>query len=760
MILEKQKEAIVVTDGDISESIGMSLDLDSAQILMQMLSKNLYSDPIGSTIRECASNALDSHRRVGVDDPIIISLVLNEQNNAEFSVEDFGIGLDADDVENIISKYGKSTKRNSTNELGMMGLGFKSPLAYSSSFYFVCRKDGIERKYMMYEGEEVNTIDFLYEKETDQKNGVKVIVPVKRNDTNSFYQKIKSQLAYFENVYFNVGHDFSAINNKFKIYRDDDFQYSELAEDSLLHICLDNVYYPIDFNKLGIKNIYTPLGIRFTLSDGLYPTPNRESLKYTSESIQIIKDKIQKVSDKLISMYNSKSQKFEKFSDVHDHYILSSKNVKIDDDLSIDISGLLSYGTTSLDKPQLKNYQYLNFEKVSNNIDNLLQEYKIIYKAQKGKITETKITGNDSLIRYRKLSDSESNFFKYSNRLSEVKKSYLRDKYNNYHSLGTVIRKVRSFSLFQKDKSIFAAKYSYYELLGLASVPRSDWRKAIVEFQNLTVDIMNEIVNLDDLIVPIEIVERLKRTTSSKIRRQKLKGDIIVKVAEPLLKHSSNGNYCKFVSDTWELNSIYKSGKFIIYAHHDDSSKINKLFEISKIIPKITLITLSSRELKILEELSLKNVISYNKFMEGDNKAFKRIVTAYLIDKLIRKYSSVFNSSTTLDKISKDLNKSVEILYDYKRKYYCNGSDDLYESILEIAENNNLYDSEMYSQYLQTKNNFEKIKNLNKLFQMVKLNHYAEDKYKIEIIVDLFKYYKVKVNIEHYTNSATDLKVN
>lgn len=760
MILEKQKEAIVVTDGDISESIGMSLDLDSAQILMQMLSKNLYSDPIGSTIRECASNALDSHRRAGVNDPIIVSLVLNEQSNAEFSVEDFGIGLDADDVENIISKYGKSTKRNSNTELGMMGLGFKSPLAYSSSFYFVCRKDGIERKYMMYEGEEVNTIDFLYEKETDQRNGVKVIVPVKRNDTSLFYEKMKSQLAYFENVYFNVGSAFSSINNKFKIYRDDDFQYSELADDRSLHICLDNVYYPIDFNKLGIRNIYSSLGIRFTLSDGLYPTPNRESLKYTSESIQIIKNKIQKVSDKLIRMYNSKSQKFEKFSDVHNHYMSSSKNVKIDDDLSIDISGLLSYGTTSLDKPQLKNYQYLNFEKVSNNIDNLLQEYKIIYKAQKGKITEVKITGNDSLIRYRNLSDNESNFFKYSNRLSEVKKSYLRDKYNNYHSLGTVIRKVRSFTLFNKDKSLFAAKYSYYELLGLASVPRSDWRKTIVEFQNLTVDIMSGIVNLDDLIVPTAIVERLKRTTSLKIRRQKLKGDIIVKVAEPLLKYSSNGNYCKFVSDTWELNSIYKSGKLIIYTHHDDSNKINKLFEISKKLTKVTLITLSSRELKILEELNLKNVISYDKFMKGDNKAFKRIVTSYLINKLILKYRSIFNASNLLAKVSEDLHNDLTILSNYKNEYYCNGSDILYEGILEVAENNNLYDSEIYYHYLQTKNKLEKVKNLDKLFELLKTNYYSQDQYRIEIIVDLFKYYKVKVNIEHYTNNTTDLKAN
>ena len=121
MILEKQKEANILQSGLKNESIGMSLDLDSAQVLMQMLSKNLYSDSIGSAIRECASNALDSHRRAQVQSPIVVKFGTNDQYNYEFSVEDFGIGLDDNDVKNIISKYGKSTKRNSNVELGMMG---------------------------------------------------------------------------------------------------------------------------------------------------------------------------------------------------------------------------------------------------------------------------------------------------------------------------------------------------------------------------------------------------------------------------------------------------------------------------------------------------------------------------------------------------------------------------------------------------------------------------------------------------------------
>jgi len=69
-----------------------------------------------------------------------------------------------------------------TTELGMMGLGFKAPLAYASSFYFTCRKNGMERKYMMYEGEETDSIDLLYEKPTSERNGVKIMIPVKYGD--------------------------------------------------------------------------------------------------------------------------------------------------------------------------------------------------------------------------------------------------------------------------------------------------------------------------------------------------------------------------------------------------------------------------------------------------------------------------------------------------------------------------------------------------------------------------------------------------
>lgn len=90
MILEKASENIILEEGVSQGTTEMSIDMESATFIMQMLSK-FYSDGVGSLIRETASNALDSHRASGVEEPIIVSLKRNRDGNYEFSVEDFGV---------------------------------------------------------------------------------------------------------------------------------------------------------------------------------------------------------------------------------------------------------------------------------------------------------------------------------------------------------------------------------------------------------------------------------------------------------------------------------------------------------------------------------------------------------------------------------------------------------------------------------------------------------------------------------------------
>ena len=757
MILEKQKEAMVFADGEINESIGMSLDLDSAQILMQMLSKNLYSDSIGSTIRECASNALDSHRRAGVEDPIVVSFKLDDSNNYIFSVEDFGIGLDADDVRNIISKYGKSTKRNSDTELGMMGLGFKAPLAYSSSFYFICRKDGIERKYMMYEGEDTNTIDLLYERPTEERNGVKVIVPVKWGDRSGFYSKIQEQLAYFDSVYFDVIAGGHSVDNKFTIYRGDYFQYSEMAKDDYLHICLDNVYYPLDFNKLGISQLEFPVALRFSLTDGIFPTPNREAIRYTQEAKDIILQRLGQMSDFFIEKYNREMENCTTFDQVIEFHTTNRRSVEIVPGKSLNVGYLSVFSDVVMNEPKMEGVKHLNLKKLVDNSEYILNEYAVTYTLNRGKFREVKSGSWESNISRNNV--RAGNTYMYPSRISELKKAYMRthlqnSTFTNYY----FVKRVGTFSLFNKNDGSSYSKSlkrdNYYQLLELSKIKKEHWREAIAEFQGIVNSMISGFKNLDDVIVPDSFIQSRKQTNAriGVSRREKMAGDIIVKEARQL-ERFVEGKNCKFVPDTWSLKDMAKKKTLIVYSHHDNSLDLDKLYSISRNKVNITIISLSTKEIKVLEKLELNNVMSYSKFMEGKSKPFKKLVTAYMINKLIVNQRYVFTKSSYLKSVSTELTDKIDLLENYRNTNYREGATEIYKAMVELAEENNLFDYSIYHEYIRMKETLERLYFLNAIFGS--LNFYSYNcKMSPDVeraIVDLMKYHKFKVDLKHYT---------
>jgi hypothetical protein len=752
MILEKQKEANVLEEGQAQESIGMSLDLDSAQILMQMLSKNLYSDDIGSAIRECASNALDSHRRAGVDTPIVVSFKASTANNYEFCVEDFGIGLDADDVRNIISKYGKSTKRESTTELGMMGLGFKAPLAYSSSFYFVCRKDGVERKYMMYEGEDVNTIDLLYETKTEEPNGVKIIIPVKFNDRWSFMRKIKEQLCYFESVYFDVPED-SSITNDFLISRHTHFQFSEMSTDTRLHICLDNVYYPLDFEKIGIDRIDFPIALRFSLSDGLFPTPNRESLRYTQEAKKIIMDKLAQVADYYVETYNkslnegSDIKSMINYLEKNGHYIeMSSRKYKIDN--------FLRYASVKPLIPTLEGVKLLNFPS--------------LYKMYKQNILVDAFPSKFSL-RYKRLSSADNYVYGYNlesvcngqakvwvydDRIPGIKKDYLRATcVESEHNF--IVKRAAPMKLGVPAK--FDLK-TYYHLLHLKNYPKDQWRDVIKEYQYILSMIEESFIDLDALNVPQDFIDSKKKARILKAgvastKRLKLQGEIVCKKGVDLLRYNGGKN-CKFDSQIYKLENLESDKNLKIYTHHDDCLKLDPLYGMMYGKQKMEVITFSSRELKIVEQLDIHNLISYEKFMEGKTAPFKRIITSVLINEMMGLYRSTFDRIDAVRYVSTDLANKLDRLSQYRRDNYVSTDHDLRKAMLEVALEHNLFDPQIYTEYIEMLDIFDKLTFLNPV--CARLGYTREDDPMIPVMIDLFKYYKHRVDLKHYNIKIND----
>jgi len=694
MRLENQKQSNVLETGPANKSIGMSLDLDSAQVLMQMLSKNLYSDAIGSTVRECASNALDSHRRAGVNKPIVVSLVRNDSNNYEFSVEDFGVGLDADDVEKIISKYGKSTKRDSDTELGMMGLGFKAPLAYASSFYFTCRKDGVERKYMMYEGEETNTIDLIYEKPTMEDNGVKVIIPIKWGDRWDFTNKIKEQLAYFEHVYFNV----DEVDNNFVIHRSNLFQFSELSSDSYLHVCLDDVYYPLDFSKLGIDKIEIPVGLRLSLTDSVFPTPNREALRYTPEAKKAILEKIKRFANVMTQRYN---QSVTVNSDVYavlKYYTNSSRYIKMFGQ-EFDYNQLAKFATARIATPKIPGVDTLELHTLSHySFSALLKNYRRSYKYENGRMYEIK--ADNSWAAGVNWDAKDRRHYLLNGDMRGNKKAFLRELAEDHEDRCVYFIKKKA----KKDYVKLRGAQGYRDLLKLNNYPKDQWRAVLKEWRHIESLLLADLIDADAIEVPQDWLDARKNSKVAKMKATKaakgakLEGDFNCKKAEDLLRYT-DGRNCKFVPCRLNVQTIEEGNTVYVYTHHDDSIKLDKMYEDTKLMG-IEYITLSQRELKIIEDSgeTVDNLVSYEDFIKGHEK-FVQIVTAVRIHRFCNKYSDVFNRRSYIKEVYSELSTDLETLTDYRALYlypskYSNFGD--LDALMKIAEENNLFNDAFY----------------------------------------------------------------
>lgn len=115
--------------------------------IMTILRDTLYSDKILAVLREYSSNAWDAHKMVGKGD-LPIQVTLPDNDNPSLVIRDFGPGMSPREVFHIYTQYGESTKRDTDDAVGMMGIGSKSAFAYSDSFTVTSWNGGMRRVYI------------------------------------------------------------------------------------------------------------------------------------------------------------------------------------------------------------------------------------------------------------------------------------------------------------------------------------------------------------------------------------------------------------------------------------------------------------------------------------------------------------------------------------------------------------------------------------------------------------------------------------
>jgi hypothetical protein len=298
------------------------------------------------------------------------------------------------------------------------------------------------------------------------------------------------------------------------------------------------------------------------------------------------------------------------------------------------------------------------------------------------------------------------------------------------------------------------------DILGLRKIQRHLWRAAIKEFQSIVGMYINSLTKIDDIQIPDSWIDSKKKakiiisggTIGPKARRVKLKGEIVVKLATTLERYVQDKN-CKWVPTTYNLESLHKAPHLTIYASQSeaDTKLMDSLFNIINSLNKtnIKFVAVSERELKNLEKFELHNWMKLETFMEGKNKPFKRIVTAYLIKQLMDQYNDTFQKSERLRPLSEDLANKIDLLEEYKNDHYKNSSDVIYSAMLAVAEENNLFDGEIYPIYKEVKaflNRYSFVETI-----LDSCNYYKkENDPMMDVLRDMLKYHRRRIDWKNY----------
>jgi hypothetical protein len=424
-------------------------------------------------------------------------------------------------------------------------------------------------------------------------------------------------------------------------------------------------------------------------------------------------------------------------------------------------AGLLKpFATVKFNEPKLTGINILDMRKLHRNREYILGEYNVKYRVERGKFRECKSYWDVDIHRYN---NKKAATYIYTDKISGNKKDYIKSiAPTGWNEQTIIIKKIKSFKLGKLRRS--SDYETYVTLLGLDTIPKYLWRAAIKEFQSIVEMYKKDWKDLDAVVVPQSFIDskkkvRIKAGVVPGQRRQKLKGEIVGKEAA-ILERDVHGQNCKFVSTTYKLENAHKLPHLHVYGSQEDKTRLDHLYGAFKKCKRdIKFIIFSERELANLSKIDLHNWIKIDKFMEGINKPFKRIVTAHLIKKLKDQYRPVFGKRQHMEGISKDLFNKLETLDQYENRYdagYMSGNTEevIFGTLLEIAGANNLYDGDIYPIYQEVKTILDKFPFIKSVFDVMK--SWGNDDSLQSVVIDLLKYNKHRVNLGHYSVKLTE----
>lgn len=153
---------------------------DSARGHVLKALSTFYADSMFAVIREYVANGIDAHRAAGIDESVHVEITANDDNRSgTLTITDYGDGMSADTLKEVLYNYGESSKRNDDGKIGSFGFGAKSAFSVSPTWSMVSVHDGVKNIVKSsFADNDVPTHTMTSTKAKSERSGVTVTIPV------------------------------------------------------------------------------------------------------------------------------------------------------------------------------------------------------------------------------------------------------------------------------------------------------------------------------------------------------------------------------------------------------------------------------------------------------------------------------------------------------------------------------------------------------------------------------------------------------
>lgn len=280
-----------------------------------ILSSKLYTNAKLAIVRELSTNAWDAHIEAGTTNR---AFDVHLPNNLEpyFSIRDYGTGLSPHAIETIYTTYFASTRNDSNDFTGALGLGSKSPFSYTDQFTVTSYYDGTVYTYSAFKNEHGEpSITLLSQQATIQSNGLEIRLNINRGDEHAFIESARQVYQHFP-LKPNITGCRIDFPQKVSLFDGNGYVIAKADYGRSIFVVMGNVAYSVDDHYFTSKFKTVNITINCDIGD-CDIAANREELHYNERTIAHIQSKLaiieKEVLNKIEKILSSASTTLEKY---------------------------------------------------------------------------------------------------------------------------------------------------------------------------------------------------------------------------------------------------------------------------------------------------------------------------------------------------------------------------------------------------------------------------------------------------------------